>query len=622
MISKKYKQTSKPVERLHQAGFTLAKGIDERASVLSNDTVLHTVNLDIDLDGGAILRRPIKIKRTYNGIPTHIIRLDNECTVLAYCHNNADSVELVLEHTGESEVTFELEYTGASSGQNYYVSSGTVVTLSGVDFKNITFTNLNTAVLIYGARFTVVEADLYPICLRDAFDYTVLNTIDGSYLYRAIQMYRTGDTIRIRVVSPEQSYIHTADGELPLDVNLATDNPYALRDAYDQTVPSVKGLVLYAPTDCVNGRVEVSSEGYVTSSETTARNDFENTFLKSFLTPEQLEYFRQSLGKLDTFEMFPDINPNRFSIALSREQSSFSFSTLEAIRSGKVQFEACANISWHVGNSNLFDLTRETDGSYTLDTFIRLMNPNGKPLKPEENIRTNILGLKYTEICNLNHTLLLNLSNYDNSERKLDIAYFKSGVRLDSELPINYYSNGVETQFTELVEHYTEGAFVSERYSYNAPAVVGTYTLPKYARQTSSTPVHNMLLVLLGDASGIFSSSGYVSSSPTEYDPIPHIFKFYNGVIECKSSDQESYDDIFKQGYTYYDGSGSSTPSCMYYYFVRGAYEFHSQKCKVKNWMVIRISGSKSFLFELSQWLSLQGYTNVESNQQTFQIGE
>jgi hypothetical protein len=282
LISKNSRRITGAVEDLKQGSFTATKGIDETAPALSSDTVLHSVNLDVDRDGGLVLRKPLIAAKVfpkyYFYAPTHIIPITDNILFLIY--QTPSCAGCILDYTDPTapkpvSITLEwvrydnyLEMERSDVPIVYTSTEGYVFyNLSVFDLNTITFANLATNVLVYGAKVyfknsllcdektsedggTVVQ--IPTLIYEDMLDSSV-NTITRPlqimYMDKAATPY-----VKIKISYAELTEL-TPEGDIPLDANLNLDAPYALRDGYNKASCNVNGILAYSPAQLVDGEV-------------------------------------------------------------------------------------------------------------------------------------------------------------------------------------------------------------------------------------------------------------------------------------------------------------------------------------------------------------------------------
>lgn len=269
MISKNSRRATGSVEQLKQSSFTGAKGIDETAPALAPDSVLHLKNLDVDTDGGLILRKPLKAVRTFPNVqgkaPVFTIPFQDAYTLLIY--QNEDACVLGVVNSDNEAVALNLGWIDYQTraersvpSTNLEACESTTVTglSSGVFYKtnffsfdNLTYANLATTLLIYG---TLVD------CTHPVFEGTLaredLYSGADTKLPRVLQIYYDSSilSVTLNIAYSEMSDIRFGD-DVPLDVNLNLDNPYAIRDGYAQLSSTIKGILPYVPATYKYGKV-------------------------------------------------------------------------------------------------------------------------------------------------------------------------------------------------------------------------------------------------------------------------------------------------------------------------------------------------------------------------------
>ena len=319
MISKNSRRITGAVEDLKQGSFTATKGIDETAPALASDTVLHSVNLDVDRDGGLILRKPLIAAKVfpkyYFYAPKHIIPITDAVVLLIY-QEGASCGARVLDYTNPTNPTplpiriewvrydnyLEVERPDVPVAYGRELDpDGNIVdpgfyNLSMFNLEDITFTNLTTNVLVYGAKVNYKDAFLCDIAVdengSEVYTPTLIyeDLLDETYIFRPLQIIPYLDTSKVSkpYVKLKIGYAKltelTPEGEIPLDANLNSDSPYALRDSYDKAASSIDGILAYVPSQLQDGKVVAKPDLLETSrtpsnSANVVLND--SSFLKN-----------------------------------------------------------------------------------------------------------------------------------------------------------------------------------------------------------------------------------------------------------------------------------------------------------------------------------------------------
>lgn len=286
MIIKHSRGKASAVESLKQSGFTGSKGVDEVASALAVDSVLHAKNFDVDFDGGLILRKPIvclenipEVKISGGRIDTTVLytkylydkeyllvlREDTQGVQYLGIFKNGEPSALRLRWTSWQDYT---EY-GAPLTAN---SSG-YVPLSYLDLKHLHFINTATSSVCTYCYVNIADpvfrrADAtYPDASSTDLFYTNLYDYSNSSPIKVFKprtiiistSLETGVDFDLSITTPDVSTISSTQ-DLALDVNLDADNPYALRDVYDTSAPTVKNIIAYVPTRTVSGITTIAPE--------------------------------------------------------------------------------------------------------------------------------------------------------------------------------------------------------------------------------------------------------------------------------------------------------------------------------------------------------------------------
>lgn len=350
MISKNSRRATGSVEQLRQGSFTAVKGIDETAPALNTETVLRLKNLDVDTDGGLVLRKPLLASRVFPKVnskpPVYIIPFQNEYTLLIYrdssyyvigiVDSNANAIPLDLEwvtYSTQLEKTVNsvnLEKCGANLITG--LASGEFFKTSFFRFTDVTYANLATTLLLYGATVdythtvfenTLVDAELY--------------STEDTYIPRALQVTYNEHNLcaKVKIAYTELSEIQFGN-DIPLDVNLSLDNPYAIRDSYAQSLCTVKGILPYLPAKDVDGKA-VHSLAYSDASVERALDTTHTSYpeIPSDVPDAVFSAYRAGLSNHAPYYV-SSYNPSELRVGFkSQSGNAFDFDS-KIVRAGKL----------------------------------------------------------------------------------------------------------------------------------------------------------------------------------------------------------------------------------------------------------------------------------------------
>lgn len=265
MISRRAPRSSKPQESLKQFALNNSKGIDVTKAPTDTDTVLNSVNLVSNPDGSLSVRKPIAHRPEHLKLrfPTlfsahlfdnrRIVFFGNDEPMHAdveICTPDGSTEKFVCRFYDAGGTRRELEMSGLSSTMFANCDFNAVNTPTSTVIGNVSF---NLGAYIYEGFPSNVKHYLF-----DSSKYD-----EGYTPYRYLRIYEEPyeDTVRlcVDIVNPEPNVLSTADdGSLAFDMNLAQDNPYAVRDVYNAHTPAVKGILAYAYSKISNDGSAVS----------------------------------------------------------------------------------------------------------------------------------------------------------------------------------------------------------------------------------------------------------------------------------------------------------------------------------------------------------------------------
>lgn len=237
MISRRARRSTSPQEQLKQFALNFSKGVDATKAPTDLSTALSAKNLKVNLDGSLSLRNPVTLKD-----------YEPDCKGFRYLYDMksklcwGDNYFYIVSDKGDASKNI---YTLTThSGARI---ERTIADLKNEDvfkFDNAPeIINLNTATLVGGVyvRLSFFDGSSVTVLNPDLYDDP------SEYFPRYLKIrYDSGKDIWvIEIVTPEPNLISNAEGDFALNPNLTLDNPYATRDSYDNSVPSVKGILAY-----------------------------------------------------------------------------------------------------------------------------------------------------------------------------------------------------------------------------------------------------------------------------------------------------------------------------------------------------------------------------------------
>lgn len=268
MISKRSRKNVSPVENFKQAGFNGSKGIDVNASAEDPSKVLLSKNLDIEPDGSLVLRKPVVIRRTLPEVSIGGVVIKTDVIHAAYMYDNkhvlivrkaADGTQYVGIFEENSSKTFQITINSWDTGDEHVLYpyenyTDSYIHIPYLDFTKLSLVNSATSTFLTGISVNIMDSSFkladktYPHSDQTELFYPNLyDYIFDAWKYRTLTIsapaYIPTD-FNIRILTPEIPTIESSE-ELSLNANLDADNPYAIRDVYDTTAPTVKAILPY-----------------------------------------------------------------------------------------------------------------------------------------------------------------------------------------------------------------------------------------------------------------------------------------------------------------------------------------------------------------------------------------
>ena len=302
MISKRSRKASAPVENLKQYGFNGSKGINISAAAEDANTVLLSKNFDIEPDGSLKLRKPVIIRQTLpevisgnNVIETDVVfvgyMFDNESLFIV--RKDKAGVQYVGIFKNKKVETFQINFSSWDTFEEHILYPyegfvGEYVQLPYLDFSNLSLVNsatstilTNVKVNIMNSAFRVVDKTYEYANQTELFYPTLYDYESSAWKYRTLSIFKSDfskTAFNIKILTPEPTSIDTSE-QIVLNANLDADNPYAIRDAYGTTAPTVKSILPYV--SCINKGTSLEYIPDVNTDEDTSVEEFTEPVLIS-----------------------------------------------------------------------------------------------------------------------------------------------------------------------------------------------------------------------------------------------------------------------------------------------------------------------------------------------------
>lgn len=264
MISRRNRRPGRPQENIRQFALNNSKGVDSTKSPTDFNTISAAKNLIVNPDGSMSLRKPLGyVNGSHADFSVTKHRLYDGEHVLIVQHFEDGSYALCIQKDGVAQavkVTYT-NYLGESVSKT--VSDGIltfIIPNGSVELLNFsTASSLGNCDVVLDFFKTNDTVDIVDPTLYD----------DTSTLPRYLQIYYAeNDAVwTVTVKQPEVNTLTTAEGEVALNPNMTLDNPTAIRDTYNSSVPSIKGIVAYTATRIVNNKVMPASKSPVSHSQ-------------------------------------------------------------------------------------------------------------------------------------------------------------------------------------------------------------------------------------------------------------------------------------------------------------------------------------------------------------------
>jgi hypothetical protein len=297
--------STKNQESLRQFALNGSKGIDSTKDITDSDTLLSLENLNVNPDGSLSLRKrllPLQI------VPKTATEEDTKNFKIFKIFNpgemsSQDCFIAVMDRlriygrNADGSVTqygYDIETT------DYYTHESKVtdaVDKLQLDLSNATFFNTATSTVVANCYvnsktyYSVAENLTHLFYGFDTALYDPTDILKGIWLPRYLVITRnnpnesgyTGYPFRLKIITPEVNTLEPSESGIRLNPNMTLDNPYAIRDVYNNSIPQILGILAYRTTKYTDSNYVYTNEDSYTVSE-----NFESVLTEEFSKESEL----------------------------------------------------------------------------------------------------------------------------------------------------------------------------------------------------------------------------------------------------------------------------------------------------------------------------------------------
>lgn len=270
MIKRSIPKKLIPVEHLTEDYTVGASGIDVTSPPTKQTTVYDMENLNVDLDSGISLRKPLLYNSSTDDLPSDSVSgfmfddskldlySDNTSTIAYVNIDNTNDVQYPTVYedrdTGTrfpaEEVFFE-RYYGIHienyGNVNIVTDRGELVPSSAVvmDNDNIHIVNTNTSTIIFGYKFNLSD----PTLQHYAKNYTLKTS--NILKNRPIKITKENGVYKAEVLQIETPtmYVDSSTNTSRIYFNMFNDYTYSFKDNYHAGYTYCSGAIMYTPSD-------------------------------------------------------------------------------------------------------------------------------------------------------------------------------------------------------------------------------------------------------------------------------------------------------------------------------------------------------------------------------------
>ena len=270
MIKRSIPKKLIPVEHLTEDYTVGASGIDVTSPPTKQTTVYDMENLNVDLDAGISLRKPLLYNSSTDDLPSDSVSgfMFDDSKIDLYSDNTSTLAYVNIDNTNDvqhptvyedsdtgtripaEEVFFE-HYYGIHienyGNVNIVTDRGELVPSSAVvmDNDNIHIVNTNTSTIIFGYKFNLSD----PTLQHYAKSY-ILKT-SNILKNRPIKITKENGVYKAEVLQIETPtmYVDSSTNTSRIYFNMFDDYTYSFKDNYHAGYTYCSGAIMYTPSD-------------------------------------------------------------------------------------------------------------------------------------------------------------------------------------------------------------------------------------------------------------------------------------------------------------------------------------------------------------------------------------
>lgn len=255
MINRRYSRPSRAVENLQQLSLNSSAGIDCTRPHNDTKSVYASKNLVVNTDGSLSLRKPIVLRTKFNANITRVIPLPEDAFIAVGTFDNIEGF-LILNSTLKSTQFRTVWHDVYGNERVNEVPADTPIPANLLNISECHVADTASGVVLSDCALSRTAKE-FPGTRKDSLGDTYSPIFDAA-LYddpngtspRLVNVYYDS-SLRVWCVKlhiPVPTNYLTTDSGVEISRDTLLDNPFAVRDAYDVAVPSVKAIRAYAYT--------------------------------------------------------------------------------------------------------------------------------------------------------------------------------------------------------------------------------------------------------------------------------------------------------------------------------------------------------------------------------------
>ena len=350
-------------EPVQQGSLTGNRGIDYTKPITADNVADEISNLTVESDGTLSIRKPIVALKSYD--VTHmsggkvvkdlkcerVVQLYTGKHVLAYYVNVNPTHSTFADHNRYIAILSDYETTPIKLNlecEHYItykpskIEAFTCVSVNGVNYypidDSMDISNLSETHTVSSTILGNCTVDLtHAWFAGNLYDSKIIEVTHAKKAPRYLQIFNSptdSSLYIIRIKTPEVNLLDKG-ADIPLNPNLALDNPYAVRDEYNSPYVDISGIQMYAPA-------VMSAQGTLENTVVSVKAD--TVDIPKFAHPYAFIHSAPCLRDFNDFKSNNGLQPGRHADFESYKSSNITLKLSTEVNSKKYVYKRPTNV--------------------------------------------------------------------------------------------------------------------------------------------------------------------------------------------------------------------------------------------------------------------------------------